>query len=587
MNMSTTAPSPDPRVGLAPGWMNAAQAAWNVRLVSHSPPSKDFMYPATALGSLTFANSDLAFNRNYVIQGNWNGYQVWDVSNPAAPAVRTAYVCPGSQADVSVYKNLMFVSAEATNARMDCGTQGVPDTVSMDRVRGIRIFDITDIAHPRYIANAQTCRGSHTHTVVTQPDDPDNIYVYISGSSAVRSSSELPGCSGTSPDSDATSVLFNIEVIQVPLAHPEQARNIGRAPILAGLAPVARHAELPADSIAAAAARAARGARDGAGGGRGGRGRAAGPPTGPVQCHDITVYPAIGFGGGACAGYGVLLDIRDAAHPKRVGAVSDPNFSFWHSATFNNDGSKVLFTDEWGGGTAPRCRITDKPEWGADAVFTLSNNEMTFKSYYKLPAAQTTTENCVAHNGSLIPIPGRDIMSQGWYQGGISVFDFTDPSHVKEIAFFDRGPMNKDTLQTAGSWAAYWYNGLIYSSEIARGLDIFELQPSGFISQHELDAAQLVHFDFQNVQSQPHFVWPRAFVVAQAYVDQLERSSGLPAARIAAVRQALADDEKLSGQQRKDALTQLASQLNTDAQASADGAKVRLLIAEVTGLAGN
>ncbi|HEY2824299.1 MAG TPA: hypothetical protein VGI83_02025 [Gemmatimonadales bacterium] len=577
MKVSSTPPSPDPRVGLAAGVWNAATAAWNVKLLSNTPPSKDFYN--TTPWALTLANSDLAFNGHYVVQGNFSGYQVWDVANPAKVALHTAYVCPGSQADVSFYKNLMFVSAEATNARMDCGTQGIADTVSHDRIRGIRIFDVTDIGHPKYIANVQTCRGSHTHTVVTQPDDPDNIYIYISGSSPVRSSTELPGC--TDADSDANSVKFNIEVIKVPLAHPEQSTNIGRAPILAGLAPVSRHAEITADSIAAAAARAARS------GGASRPARPAGPPTGPVQCHDITVYPAIGLGGGACAGYGVLLDIRDAAHPKRIGAVSDPNFSFWHSATFNNDGSKVLFTDEWGGGTAPRCRVTDKPEWGADAVFALANNDITFKSYYKLPAAQSTTENCVAHNGSLIPIPGRDVMSQGWYQGGISVFDFTDPGHVQEIAFFDRGPLNKDSLWIGGSWSAYWYNGLIYSSEIARGLDIFELQPSAFLSQNELDAAKLVHFDFENVQSQPKFVWPAAPVVAKAYLDQLARNNGLAAEKIAAVRTGIANAEKLAGQPRKDAFTALANQVNGDAAGAMDSAKVKMLVAELTAIAGS
>jgi hypothetical protein len=281
----------------------------------------------------------------------------------------------------------------------------------------------------------------------------------------------------------------------------------------------------------------------------------------------------------------VLLDIRDPAHPRRIGAVSDPNFSFWHSASFNNDGTKVLFTDEWGGGTQPRCRPTDKPEWGADAIFTLVGDQMTFKSYYKLPAPQTSTENCVAHNGSLIPVPGRDIMVQGWYQGGISVFDFTDAAHPKEIAFFDRGPINADSLAVGGSWSAYWYNGYIYSSEIARGLDIYELVPSPLLSQNELDAAKLVHVDELNVQDQQKFIWPASFVVARAYVDQLERANGLTPARIAAVRQALAAAERASGAQRTTALTTLASQLDSDAGSASDGAKVRMLAASVRELA--
>jgi hypothetical protein len=306
---------------------------------------------------------------------------------------------------------------------------------------------------------------------------------------------------------------------------------------------------------------------------------------GPTQCHDITVYPAIGLAAGACAGYGFLLDIRDVAHPRRIGAVADSNFSFWHSATFNNDGSKILFSDEWGGGLQPRCRVTDKPEWGADAIFTLDHGTMTFRSYYKLPVPQTPAENCVAHNGSLIPIPGRDIMVQGWYQGGISVFDWTDPAHPREIAYFDRGPMDSTKLVGGGSWSAYWYNGYIVSSEIARGLDILELQPSAYISQNEIDAAKLVRFDYLNVQDQPRFVWPASFAVARAYLDQLARNDGLASDRVTATRDALARAERLVGRERRDALTQLVTQLNNDVQAAADGAKVRALVAAVVDLA--
>src|SRR2546427_2205530 len=306
-----------------------------------------------------------------------------------------------------------------------------------------------------------------------------------------------------------------------------------------------------------------------------------GVPPGHTQCHDITVYPAIGLAGGACGGYGLLLDIHDVAHPKRIGAVADSNFSYWHSATFNNDGTKLLFSDEWGGGGQPKCRATDKPEWGADAIFTLAHDTMTFQSYYKLPAPQTPFENCVAHNGSLIPIPGRDIMVQAWYQGGISVFDWTDPAHPKEIAYFDRGPMDSTKMVGAGSWSAYWYNGYIMSSEIARGLDIFALQPSGFISQNEIDAAKLVHFDFLNVQDQPKLVWPASFMVARAYLDQVARSNGLAPDKVLAARTALARAEKLAGQPRRDALTQLVMQLNGDAS----GTTAQLSIAG-TGVAG-
>jgi hypothetical protein len=309
------------------------------------------------------------------------------------------------------------------------------------------------------------------------------------------------------------------------------------------------------------------------------------PRKGPNQCHDITVYPAIGLAGGACGGYGLLLDIRDPAHPRRLAAVADSNFSYWHSATFNNDGTKILFSDEWGGGGQPKCRSFDKPQWGADAIFTLQGTSMTFQSYYKLPAPQTSNENCVAHNGSLIPVPGRDIMAQSWYQGGISVFDWTDPAHPKEIAFFDRGPVDSTKPADGGTWSAYWYNGHIYSSEIARGLDVVELMPSALLSSSELAAAKLVHFDYFNTQDQPKLSWPASFVVARAYVDQLERSNGLAADRVKAVRHELDRAEKSSGTARRDALTQLATALGQDASTSSDRAKVQKLAEVVTQIA--
>jgi hypothetical protein len=576
INMSTTAPSPDPRVGLKAGWFDAGTAAWNLALISNTPPSSAFINKSTP-GDRSLVNSDLAFTGHYAIQGNYSGYQVWDISNPSKVTLHSAYVCPGSQSDVSVFRNLAFVSGEATSGRVDCGLQGVPDSVSTDRLRGIRIFEISDMAHPKYLANVQTCRGSHTHTVVTDPNDNANVYVYVSGSAPIRSARELPGCSDAAPDQDPNSELFRIEVIQVPLAHPEQAHVVSKPAILGELTAVTRHAETAADQAEAAARAAARGGRGGA---------PARPPGGPVQCHDITVYPAIGLAGGACGGYGLLIDIRDPAHPKRVGAAADSNFSFWHSATFNNDGTKVLFSDEWGGGSQPRCRVTDKMEWGADAIFTLdADRKMTFKNYYKMPAAQTSNENCVAHNGSLIPIPGRDVMVQAWYQGGISVFDWTDAAHPKEIAYYDRGPMDSTKLVDAGSWSAYWYNGVIVSSEISRGLDIYELRPSGLISQNEIDAAKSVHFDFLNVQDQPKLVWPASFALARAYVDQLERSNGLAGGRISAIRAALSGAEKASGTPRREALAQLATQLDGDVRGSSDAAKVRLLSAAVTALA--
>ncbi len=624
--MAAAAPSPDPRVGLKGGMYDAGEAAWNVKVVSKTPPSTKFV------GS---TNSDLAFTGNYVIQGSYNGYQIWDITNPAAPTLKIGNYCPASQSDVSVYRNLLFVSAEGNTGRIDCGDQGVKDPVSKDRIKGIRIFDISDIAHPKNLANIQTCRGSHTHTVLVDPKDKENIYVYVSGSAPVRPGEELPGCSGATPDKDQNSALFRIEVIKVPLAHPEQAAIVSSPRIFNDLTAPLRHGETKEDIAAAAKAAADARAKGGytamvfgtemvvpnqmikpfldsiakangrtvANGAdstalRNGLQAAvdkmtganapkpgAGPRPGPTQCHDITVYPGVGLAGGACEGYGLLLDIKDPAHPVRIAAVADSNFSYWHSATFNNDGTKILFSDEWGGGGQPKCRATDPKEWGADALFTIANGKMEFQGYYKMPAAQTAFENCVAHNGSLIPIPGRDVMVQAFYQGGITVFDWTDPKHAREIGFFDRGPVNPEHFTMGGSWSVYWYNGSIVSSEIARGLDIFELTPSAFISQNEIDAAKSVKFDYLNAQGQPKFVWPATFSLAKAYADQLERSGGLSGSRLSAIRSALGSAEAASGSARRDALMKLASSIDNDASGSRDAAKVRMLGGAVRDLA--
>ena len=560
-----TAPTPDPRIGLGAGLFDAEEAVWNLRVLSATPPPEAFV---------GVTNSDLAFTGDYAIQGNYNGVIVWDLSNPAAPELVTEYVCPASQSDVSVYENLLFVSGEGLGGRLDCGTEGVDAVVSEARLRGIRIFDISDIRNPEYVGNVQTCRGSHTHSVLKDPNDDENVYVYVSGSAPVRPEEELPGCSSVSPEEDPNSALFRIEVIKVPLAHPEQAAIVSSPRIFDDLEAPPTHGLAPAD-IAEIEAAKARGEFVGHVFGRervlwprlvkplleemvrqrGGTGEptaadsaalrealpamlaerfgdddeADGSEPGPTQCHDITLYPEIGLAGGACEGYGLLLDITDPANPRRTDAVADSNFAYWHSATFNNDGTKVLFTDEWGGGGQPKCRATDPPEWGADAIFTLENGEMEFQSYYKLPASQTPEENCVAHNGSLIPIPGRDVMVQAWYQGGISVFDWTDPEHAVEIAFHDRGPIDPDEMVMGGSWSVYWYNGAIVSSEIARGLDVFELVPSAYLSENEIAAATLADQGARfNPQQQFRVTWPAEPVVSRAYLDQLERSKSLP-----------------------------------------------------------
>jgi hypothetical protein len=452
-------------------------------------------------------------------------------------------ICPGGQGDVSVYKNLMFMSVEQPNGRLDCGTQGFPPgpppppgkekdppppPPQKDRFRGVRIFDISNIRSPRQVAAVQTCRGSHTHTLVVDPKDKNNVYIYVSGTSFVRQPEELPECSGEKPDKDPNTALFRIDVIKVPVAAPQDSKVVNsprvfidpRTGALNGLSSGGTHGKDGPEK-----------------------------PTDSDQCHDITVYSEIGLAAGACSGNGIVLDIKDPVNPKRLDAVNDPNYAYWHSASFSNDGKKVLFTDEWGGGLAARCRANDPNKWGADAVFRLKDNKLSFASYYKLPSAQGDTENCVAHNGSLIPVPGRDIEVQAWYQGGISVVDFTDAEHPIEIAYFDRGPINPKMLTLGGHWSAYWYNGRIYASEIARGLDIFELSPTELLSQNEIDAAKTIRMTELNVQNQQRIEWPAKLVVAKAYLDQLERSQALPADQIAAVRKAIqsAENSHLNG----------------------------------------
>jgi hypothetical protein len=616
------APPPDPRVGLKAGHSDAGEAVSGLKITAKavSPP-----------GFLGQTNSDLAFTGKYAIQGNYNGPVIWDISNPSQPVLVTAYQCPASQNDVSVYKNLMFMSAEANNGRIDCKPGGVPEPVSKERLRGVRVFDISDIRNPKLVANVQTCRGSHTHTVLEHPSDKDNIYIYVSGSAGIRSPNELPGCVSETPDKDPNSSLMRIEIIKVPVANPERAAVVSRANIFSGLRHTASHGPSEADvrnaKRTADSARAAGGfvamipgqqeiilgpgftnpQLDSIVRARGGTGaptaadsatlrtnlqaivnRLIGPqgpalvpgvsPNSPGrQCHDITVYPALGLAGGACEGHGFLIDIQDPVNPIRLDAVADSNFAYWHSATFNNDGTKLLFSDEWGGGGSPKCRATDKPEWGSNAIFTIENRKLKFQSYYKLPAAQTDKENCVAHNGSLIPIPGRDVMVQGWYQGGVSIFDWTDPKNPKEIAFFDRGPVDSTRFQMGGSWSVYWYNGAIVSSEIARGLDIAQLVPTQYVSQNEIDAANTVHMDYLNAQGQPKLVWPPSFPLAKAFVDQLERNKCLSDSRVSAIRQSIARAEGSVGTQRQAALRQLSSELESDTRNSCDAPRVRML----------
>jgi len=555
----------DPRAKLTPGMYDAGELAKGLKHVAFVKKPDAFQLQATSaddpsvqkvlgqlgvgsaekmpkalqmvIAQLAFANSDFAFQGNRLFQGNFYGVNIYDISNPAKTSLLTSMVCPGGQGDVSVYGNLMFMSVEMPNGRIDCGTQAFPPEPApapgkekekrlpvpqKERFRGVRIFDISDIKSPKQVAAIQTCRGSHTHTLVVDPNDKDNVYIYVSGTSFVRQSEELAGCSGEGPEKDPNTALFRIDVIKVPVAHPDQASIVSHPRVFID----------PRSGVV-------NGLNNG-----GSHGKGEEKPRDTDQCHDITVYSAIGLAAGACSGNGLLLDIRDPVNPKRVDAVNDPNYSYWHSATFSNDGSKVVFTDEWGGGLGARCRANDPSKWGADAIFNLKDEKLSFANYYKLPAAQGDTENCVAHNGSLIPVPGRDIEVQAWYQGGVSVVDFTDPAHPQEIAYFDRGPIDPKMLVLGGDWSAYWYNGAIYGSEIARGLDVFELTPTDLLTQNEIDAAKAVQVKELNVQNQQKLEWPAKLVVAKAYVDQLERSGGLPAEQIASLRKAIKKTEK-------------------------------------------
>jgi hypothetical protein len=553
--------TPDPRVGLKGGLTDAAVAAKGLELVANLPKPEGFIDPS-GQHSLNFANSDLAFQGNHVFLGNFSGFNIYDVENTRKPRIVTSIVCPGGQGDVSIYGNLLFMSVEQTRGRVDCGVQGVEEPVSKERFRGVRIFDINDINKPRQVAAVQTCRGSHTHTVVPDPKDKANVYIYGSGTGGSRQGEELDGCV---PDpKDPNTALFSIDVIKVPLANPETAAIVNRPRIFA-------------DPTTGAVGGLWAGGDHGPGTQR---------TSTTNQCHDITVYPEVGLAAGACSGNGLLLDISDPVNPKRLDAAGDKNFAYWHSASFNNDGTKVIFTDEWGGGTRPRCRATDLPTWGANAIFDVVDKKLVFRSYYKLPAAQTEQENCVAHNGSLIPVPGRDIKVQGWYQGGISVFDFTDSANPIEIAYFDRGPVDEKQLVTAGYWSAYWYNGHVYGSEIARGIDIFRLVPNEHLTQAEIDAAVQVRSNEFNVQSQPRNEYPLNFITARAYVDQLVRSKAFTTERATSLRAAM-DRADRNGASRADldAVNNLATHLEKEAANAKgiDAERMKALAATIKG----
>ena len=609
--------SPDPRVHLAAGFHDAGEAAWNMALVATRPKPEGFYDPHNPAGRplpvepdaepdepaapgaeegaagggenedaprdeggepeegeaagdadpdaadpeeadeaeaedddpgrrglLNFGNTDLAFAGDRVFVGSYHGFNTYRVEVPAAPQLVTSVVCPGGQGDVSVVGNLLIMSVEQTRGRLDCGLQGVADPVSAERFRGIRVFDVSDVRLPRQVAAVQTCRGSHTHTVVSDPDDEGNVYVYGSGAASVRPGEELEGCSDESPAEDPDTALFRIDVVRIPLARPEDAAVVSRPQVFRDPETGAAGGLWPGGDHGPGTQRTAESSR----------------------CHDITAFPEIGLAAGACSGNGILLDISDPVNPVRLDDVVDPAFAYWHSATFNNDGTKVVFTDEWGGGGRPRCRASDPREWGANAIYDIVDGKMEFRSHYKLPAPQTERENCVAHNGSLVPVPGRDVMVQAWYQGGISVFDFTDSSNPVEIAFFDRGPIHPDRFVMGGFWSAYWYRGYVYGAEIARGLDVFELLPSEHLTGNELAAAASVVPAAFNPQQQRRVDWPARPVVARAWLDQLARTDALAAERRQALSALL---DRVGGAGADPAL---AAELTASAQALEDDA---------------
>lgn len=530
---------PPSREGLAPGVFDAEEVSWNIELVhaertpSAFAPDDAMWAPAVEMAivqamqageeverppsPISFANTDLAFSGDRVIMGNWHGFNVFETQADASVEHVLSVVCPGGQGDVSVHGNLVFRSVEDNRGRLDCGAGGVAEQSSAERFRGVQIFDISDMSNPRQVAAVQTCRGSHTHTVVPDLNDPSVIYIYNSGTSFVRPTSELDICSDGEPDENPDTALYSIDVIRVPLAAPEEAAIVNRPRIFADrqtgeIAGLWAGGQLEEDAQETSVTN---------------------------QCHDINVYPEMGLAAGACSGNGILLDISDPENPSRISEMSDPNMAYWHAAIFNNDANKILFTDEWGGGLGARCRAEDPETWGANVIADITENGLEGRGYFKIPNTQSESENCVAHNGSLVPVPGRDILVQGWYSGGISVIDFTDSNNPYEIAFFDRGPLDAEELYLGGNWAAYWHNGLVYAPEIVRGLDIFRLLPSEHLSANEIAAAELIRFEEANTQTQMRFEWPDEPVVALAYVDQLARSGALNDAMAMTVREAV------------------------------------------------
>ncbi len=562
---SAQLPDPsDPRTALAPGYANPGTASKGVEHRSNTPrpPLMD-----ANPGNFGFVNSDLALQGDIAYIGNFNGWMAYDISNPDSPQLITQVVCPGGQGDPSIYGNLLFISVEETRGRIDCGSQGTVGASDPARFRGVRIFDVSNLGNPVQVAAVQTCRGSHTHTLVTDPNDPNNIYVYNSGTSSVRPATELAGCENaaltTAPVTSGNPTQWRIDVIKVPLANPAAAAIVNQPRIFTDPATGAFNGlqNTPSGTLHPS-------------------GTAYSPLPNTNTCHDITAFPEIGLAAGACQGNGILLDISDPANPTRVDAVSDPNFSYWHSATFNNDGTKVVFTDEWGGGTSARCRATDQLNWGANALFDIVDGKMEFRSYWKVPMPQTNQENCVAHNGNIVPVPGRDLFSQAWYQAGHTVVDFTDTANPKEIAYFDRGPIdfpNPAGLNLGGFWSTYYYNGRTFGTEIARGFDVFRYTPTADLSANEIQAASEPQLDRMNAQLQSEIVWAPSFAVVRSHLDQLVRAGAIDDALLARVEKHLqAAEAATQGNKAKGQLTAAAGQLMSSSHDALRGALLDL-----------
>jgi len=547
MNALLIGLSSDPRAGLASGLYDAEEAIMNMQLVESQRKPLGFYDPAnpaergaeeldedkeikdgegTEEGEekaqsieedaksrrypmLSFSNTDMAFRDDILVTGSYHGFNIYRINEIGLPKLITSVICPGGQGDVSIVGDLLIYSVEQTRGRVDCGLEGVTSDASPDRFRGLRIFDISDLSRPKQVGAVQTCRGSHTHSVVTGPNPDGKILVYNSGTGGVREEEELEQCIEDIPGDNRTA-LFRIDVIEIPVDDPSQSRIINSPAVFA-------------DPETGTLAGLWRG---------GDHGEDSQETSITDQCHDITVFPSANLAAGACSGNGILFDITDPSNPERIDVVTDTGFAYWHSATFNNEGTKILFTDEWGGGGRARCRAWDPLHWGADAIYDIVDEKLEFRSHYKMPAPQLETENCVAHNGSIVPVPGRDIFVQAWYQGGISVIDFTDSANPIEIAYFDRGPIMEEELITGGYWSVYYYEGAIYGTEITRGLDILKLIPSEYLSENEIAAAELAYpligsRRIFNPQQQVPMTWPARPVVARAYIDQLLKDKAL------------------------------------------------------------